>query len=186
MKAPSGQCVGDKMKKTTVFGVLFVFVCAVFLSGCISPFYPGVTWTPTAEPPATATATPTALPYPTVTVNPTPASTPGYAVTPTPWPASAPIYTVSCTFSPWILDSTGTVITDISGNITNTDTGVQIFGNVTSDVYQFTHVSSGNYEMVIDVQYMVYYTNNSTSDRSARITDSFGVNGNVDKTYALY
>ncbi len=59
-------------------------------------------------------------------------------------------------------------------------------GNINSDVYQFSHVSSGSYDLVIDVQYTVYYSNNSTGDRSTRITDSFGVNGNVDKIYPLY
>ncbi len=181
------------MKKVILFSIIFVFVCSIFLSGCISSSNTKPTIAVTAVPELTNTPTvtvtiePTALPTPTDIVNPTTTSTPvpSYTATPTAWPTSAPIFTVSCTFTPLILNSTSTVVTDISGNLTNVNTGDQISGNVNSDEYQFSHVSSGSYDLVVDVQYTVYFLNNSTSDRSTRITDSFGVNGNVDKIYQL-
>ncbi|WP_128859947.1 hypothetical protein [Methanocella paludicola] len=106
--------------------------------------------------------------------------------TPVPLPSSGPIYTVTTTFTGLILNSTNTVITDISGHITNTNTGNVISGGINGDAYEFSHVSAGYYDLVVEIQYTVYYSNNTTSDRSARITDSFGVNGNVDERYPLY
>ena len=180
------------MKKIVLFSMIFVFV--IFLGGCISSPYTKPTSTPTmipeftSTPTMTATFEPTALPTTADTINPTTTSTPvpSYTATPTTEPTSAPIYTVSCTFTGLILNSTSTVVTNISGNLTNVYTGDRIFGNINSDVYQFYHVSSGSYALVLDVQYTVYYSNNSTSDRSTRISDSFDVNGNVDKIYPLY
>ncbi len=181
------------MKKILLFSIIFAFVCSVFLTGCIISTNTMPTATPTAAPELTSTPTvtatirPTTLPTPTDIVNPTTTGTPvpSDMATPTAEPTSEPIYTVSCTFSGLILNSTSTVVTDINGNLTNVDTGDQISGNVNSDTYQFSHVSSGSYDLVIDVQYTVFFSNNSTSDRSTRITDSFGVNGNVDKIYSL-
>jgi hypothetical protein len=182
------------MKKVLLFSIIFVFVCSIFLCGCISSTYTKPTATPTTAPeitstPAvTVTIVPTALPTPPENVNSTTTSTPvpSYMATPTAGPTSAPIYTVSCTFTGLILNSTRTVVTGISGNLTNVYTEDRISGNVNSDAYQFSHVSSGSYDMVIDVQYTVYYSNNSTGDRSTRITDSFDVNGNVDRIYSLF
>ena len=182
------------MKKKILFSIIFALVCVIFYSGCTGPTYTKPEATPTmvpgliSTPAVTATIGPTALPITTAMVNPTPTSTPvpSYGVTPAAEPASAPIYTVSCTFTGLILNSTSTVITSISGNITNVHTGDQVFGKINSDAYQFPHVPSGSYDLVIDVQYTIYYSNNSTSDRSTRIMDSFGVNGNVDKIYPLY
>jgi hypothetical protein len=137
---------------------------------------------PTTTPAATTTidpATPTAY---VITVTPVPTA----KATPAVGPPSAPIYTVSCTLTGLVLNSTSTVVTGISGNITNISTGDSIFGSVNSDSYQFSHVPAGFYDLVLDVQYTIFYTNNSTSDRNTIITDSFEVNGNVDETYPLY
>jgi hypothetical protein len=106
--------------------------------------------------------------------------------TPAPLPSSGPIYTVTTTFTGLILNSTSTVITGITGSLTNSGTGAVIDGSINADAYEFSHVSAGYYDLVVDIQYTVYYSNNSTSDRSTRVADSFGVNGNVDKRYPLY
>lgn len=182
------------MKKRIAFCIIFMLICTVFFNGCISSTYtkPEATTTATPEPTGTptvvATVEPTALPAATDTVIPAETSTPlpVDTATPTAWPASAPIYTVSCTFTGLILNSTSTVITGISGNLTNVDTGDRIIGDVKSDTYQFSRVPSGPYDLAVDIQYTVYYTNNSTADLSTKITDSFGVNGNIDKIYPLY
>lgn len=180
--------------------MIVLFVCAIFVSGCTGPWDTGPTATPTMvpgstiAPTVTATIEPTIMPAATATVNPTTPSI--YAITVTPVPTSkpiqtvtpdpAPIYTVSCTLTGLVLNSTSTVVTGISGNITNISSGNSIFGSVNSDTYQFSHVPAGSYDLVLDVQYTIYYSNNSTSDRNTRITDSFEVNGNVDETYPLY
>jgi len=46
-------------------------------------------------------------------------------------------------------------------------------------------VPAGHYDLALDVQYTIYYVNNTTETRNTRITDSFDLNGNVDKTYQL-
>lgn len=176
------------MNRTTYFYLLIV--CAIPVCGCASPtivptIMPTVTATatatPTILPTATATIQPT-TPVPTITATPAPTATP----LPTETPNTAPIYTVTCSFSGLVLNSTATVITGIDGNIINTDTGNVITGNIDEYSYQFFHVSAGSYELIVDVEYTVYYENNTTSARTTRIMDSFGVNGNVDKTYPLY
>ena len=173
------------MKKVVLFSIIFVFVCSVFLGGCISSTDTKPMETPTTTPELTSTPTVTATIEPTALPTTTSTPVPSNTVTPTAGPTSAPIYTVSCTFTGLILNSTSTVITGINGNLTNVYTEDRISGNVNSDAYQFSQVSSGSYDMVIDVQYTVYYSNNSTSDGNTRITDSFGVNGNIDKIYSL-
>lgn len=141
---------------------------------------PTITPTPTAVPTVMPTATPTPTPAPTATPEPS------IKTTPAPLPSSGPIYTVTTTFTGLILNSTSTVITGISGSLTNTNSGDSISGSINGDAYEFSHVSAGYYDLVVDIQYTVYYANNSTNDCSTRITDSFGVNGNVDKRYPLY
>lgn len=185
------------MEKTISLCLIFVFACSIFVSGCISSTdtkpaatqttIPGLTMTPTV----TAAVEPTTMPAPTATVNPVTPSTnvvtgTPVATIPTAVPASDPIYTVSCTFTGLVLYSKDTVVTGISGNITNISTGGPVYGSVNSGTYQFSHVPAGSYDLVLDVQYTVYYSNNTTSDRNTRITDSFMVNGNIDKTYPLY
>jgi len=139
---------------------------------------------PAITPTQAATSEPTATPTVMPPANPT--ATPGIKVTPAPMPSSGPIYTVTTTFTGLILDSTSTVITGISGTITNTGTGDVITGSINGDAFEFSRVSAGYYDLTVDVQYTVYYSNNSTGDRTARITDGIGVNGNVDKRYGLY
>ena len=179
------------MKKVILFSIIFVFVCSIFLSGCIS----------------SSNTTPTAM---TAALNyqyangdghcraDSSADPHGYCKSDHDRHAGSELYDdANCLayvgsdlyselyIYPPELNSTSTVVTGISGNLTNVNTGDQISGNVNSDEYQFSHVSSGSYDLVVDVQYTVYYSNNSTSDRSTRITDNFGVNGNVDKIYQL-
>lgn len=177
------------MKKTTPPLLAFLLIGAVILAGCIRGDRPEATPTVTPAPAPTVTPTPTAMAtaYPSVTSAPAPTVTPAPATpTPTAWPSSGPIYTVSCTFSPLILDSTGTVIRWISGNITDIATGRSINGHVANDAYQFDSVSSGTYDLAIDVDYTIYYSNNTTASRHVRLTDRFDVNGNVDEIYPLY
>ncbi len=93
---------------------------------------------------------------------------------------------MTTSFTGLVLNSTSTVITGISGSLTNSATGDVITGSISGDAYEFSHVSAGYYDLDVDIQYTVYFSNNSTSDRTTRITDSIGVNGNVDKRYGLY
>jgi len=155
--------------------------------------YKKPTITPTTEPTAAPTIEPTKLATPTATVSTvtptieaTAMPTPMPTMAPTAWPSSAPSYTFSCTFTGLVLNSTSTIITGISGNLTNIYTGDTIPGSINSDTYQFPHLPAGSYELVVDVQYTVYYSNDTASDRSTRITDSFDINGNYDKIYPLY
>jgi len=156
------------------------------LTGMQPPAAPTRVAEVTAMPNATVTVEPTILPSATATASPaTPVPTPTPVPTVTATLSSAPIYTMSCTFTSLVLNSNDSAVTDISGSLTDSSTGSALYGNAVSDTYQFSHVPAGHYDLALDVQYTIYYVNNTTETRNTRITDSFDLNGNVDKTYQL-